>query len=238
MGVLKKLTDEYFEKTLRKEKGKFLEVFGCRVIVPPDYDEDKFIESVGDILNNTNAIFLQKSAYAYGKLKENGFIEAECKNDFSLMMDDFEHTNIKDVDKTLYDSYMKFMKHILKDVEICSINNGIDGAATCIPLADGDEVQDLIESGDETDIDYYDGVYITDPLIDEFFDEFQDKAKIIRSEILYDNLAVAMRAANLDGNYQIKTLLYAKEMREWWKNKINEVLEKGLSDYFGNKEEE
>ena len=60
MGVLKTLTDEYFEKTLRKEKGKFLDVWGCRVIVPEDYDEDKFIESVGDILNNTNAIFLQK----------------------------------------------------------------------------------------------------------------------------------------------------------------------------------
>lgn len=234
MGVLKKLTDEYFEKTLRKEKGKFLEVFGCRVIVPPDYDEDKFIESVEYILNNTNAIFLQKGIYAYDKLKENGFIEAECKNDFSLMMDDY--TNIKNVDKTLYDSYMKFMKHILKDVEICSINNGIDGAVTCISLADGDEVQDLIENDDRTDIDDYHGVYITDPIIDEFFDEFQDKAKIIRSEILYGGLAVTMRAANLDGNYQIKTLLYAKEMREWWKNKINEVLEKGLSDYFGNKE--
>lgn len=47
-----------------------------------------------------------------------------------------------------------------------------------------------------------------------------------------------MRAANLDGNYQIKTILYAKEMREWWKNKINEVLEKGLSNYFGNEEDE
>ena len=152
------------------------------------------------------------------------------------MMDDY--TNIKNVDKTLYDSYMKFMKHILKNVEICSINNGIDGTVTCISLADGDEVQDLIENDDRTDIDDYHGVYITDPIIDEFFDEFQDKAKIIRSEILYNGLAVAMRAANLDGNYQIKTLLYAKEMREWWKNKINEVLEKGLSNYFGNKEDE
>lgn len=133
---------------------------------------------------------------------------------------------------------MKFMKHILKDVEICSINNGIDGAVTCIPLAEGDEVQDLIENDDRTDADDYYGVYITDPLIDEFFDEFQDKAKIIRSEILYDDLKVAMRAANLDGNYQIKTILYAKEMREWWKNKINEVLEKGLSNYFGNEEDE
>lgn len=235
MGVIKKLTDEYFEKTLRKEQGKFLEVFGCRVIVPADYDEDKFIESVEYILNNTNAIFLQKGVYAYDKLKENGFIEAVCKNDFSLMMDDFEHTNINDVDKTLYDSYMKFMKHILKDVEICSINDGIC-AVNCIPLAEGDEVQDLIENDDRTDRDYSDA-NITDPLIDEFFDEFQDKAKIIRSEILYDKLKVAMRVANLNDNYQIKTILYAKEMREWWKNKINEVLETGLSNYFGNEED-
>lgn len=235
MGILKNITSEYFDEILRKEDGKFIDVYGCRVVVPVDYDEDEFIESVEYILNNTNAIFLQKGIYAYGKLKENGFIEAECKNDFSLMMDDY--TNIKNVDETLYDSYMKFMKHILKDVEICLINNGIDGMVTCIPLADGGEVQDLIENDDRTDNDDYDGVYITDPLIEEFFDEFQDKAKIIRSEILYDGLAVAMRAANLDGNYQIKTLLYAKEMREWWKNKINEVLEKGLSAYFDEKEE-
>lgn len=89
---------------MRKEKGKFLEVFGCRVIVPQYYDEDKFIECVGNILNDTNAIFLQKGIYAYGQLKENGFTEAECKNDYVLMMDDFEKTNLKDVDKTLYDS--------------------------------------------------------------------------------------------------------------------------------------
>lgn len=238
MGVLKKITDEYFEKTLRKEDGKFLDVFGCRVKVPADYDEDKFIEKIAEILHGTSAIFTSIGKTEYDMLRDKDFHEIRCNDEFVFMMNPFGSFSVPKVEEKVYESYMKFMRHILKDVEICFIDDS-DGGEYCILLVSGDETGTLNENDDREDEEYA-GTEILDPAMGPFFKEFGGKAHIIRSEIVEDSESgvVGMMTNNISGHIQIKTLIYAKEMREWWKEKVDEILDKGVAAFFEESEEE
>ena len=81
MGILKNITDEYFEKTLRNEDGKYLDVDGCKVIVPIDFDEKMFLEEVQKTLSHMNCTFY--SSETAKKYKES--VEIECGNEYSML---------------------------------------------------------------------------------------------------------------------------------------------------------
>jgi len=124
MGVLKNLTDEYFEKTLRNEDGKFLYVDGCRVVVPSNFEEKDFLELVQKIISiSCNFdIFIK---YEDKKDKYTKYTHIECKGGLNMFIYSFErcmkyYKNIfnEDINKTIYDSTVKYLEHIMKDVMV------------------------------------------------------------------------------------------------------------------------
>ncbi len=126
MGILKKLTDEYFNETLRNEDGKFLDVDGCRVVVPLSFEEKDFLESVQKII----------SCYCYFDIfikyedKKDKYTNIECKGGLNMFIYSFEncvkyYKNIfnEDINKTMYDSIVKYLEHIMKDVKVIKYRN-------------------------------------------------------------------------------------------------------------------
>ena len=129
MGVLKKLTDEYFGDTVRIEDGKKITVHGCDVIVPVIWDEKDFLKSVENVLSEDNiSEFI--SEYSYRQIDKSKDTIIECGNSYHLFIAKYDeiidegYLTIEEIpNETTYNSIIKFLTYIVKDVDIDTDRN-------------------------------------------------------------------------------------------------------------------
>lgn len=232
MGVLKRITDEYFGDIVRSEDGKKITVHGCDVIVPPNWDEEDFLKSVKVVLTEAGvAEFV--SEYWYRKLDTSLSTNIECGNSYHLCVTkydeivDEEYLTTEDIpNKITYDSIIKFLTYIVKDVDIDTKDN-----KDYICLTGEGDIDDVLYIDD---LDEYEIENAYDELIDYFLKTFGEKANII-----YDDLyTITYMGTTLNVIIEFETLLYAREMIEWWHETLSEIKEQGPKRYFGYDVEE
>ena len=227
MGILKDLTDEYFEKKVRKEDGKKITVHGCDVIVPPDWDEEDFLNSVETVLlEDTITEFV--SEYWYKRMDKSKNTNIECGNSYHLCISkydeiiDEEYLTTEEIpNETTYNSIIKFLTYIVKDVDIDTDHN-----EDYIRLTDEDEIDNALY-GD--DLDEFQMQNAFDNLIFDFLEDFGKKADISRDDLY----SIQYRGTTLNLPVEFKTLLYAREMIEWWNNTLSTIKKQGPKIFFG-----
>jgi len=237
MGILKNLTDEYFGENARTEDGKYITVHGCKVLVPVDYNEEKFLSYVDELLDTEYydsypAASIVSSSY----IREYGDkIKVDCDGTYLVLYNfsDIDSEYIPEgTDEKLYDSFIKFMKHIADGVSLM-----IYRSTGHICLADEHTVYNnfdmlFYEAGlDEEAYDCFQW------LIDMFIEEFGDKVDIDKDDLVfmsYNNYAsnILLPVESSDDIIKLKRLMYAKEMTEWWKREFKAIEDEGVSDYF------
>ena len=235
MGVLKNLTDEYFKNTARVEDGRYIDFYGIRILVPADYDTYDFLKKVESIYTESfkhGMVSLPDDDTDQTKFK----IKLKSKNKYMLIpvFEKFKEISQEneDVDQKLYDTYVLVMRHFLKDVELMKNTNW-----PCIVLQNIDFIYDELSDNGEID-NGYELEDIMQKTINEFFNEFKKKADIIKDEFhitithSYECITF-MDLTNESSYFEFKTLIYANEMVEWWKNKTDEIRKKGVLNYFG-----
>ena len=118
MGVLKKLTDEYFGDTVRIEDGKKITVHGCDVIVPVIWDEKDFLKSVENVLSEDNiSEFI--SEYWYRQIDKSNDTIIECGNSYHLFIAKYDeiidegYLTIEEIpNETTYNSIIKLRDYM------------------------------------------------------------------------------------------------------------------------------
>ena len=232
MGILKDLTDEYFGKKVRKEDGKKITVHGCDVIVPPDWDEENFLKSVETVLlEDTITEFVGEFLYKHIDKSKNTTIE--CGNSYHLciskydeIMDEEYLTTEEIPNETTYNSIIKFLTYIVKDVDIDNNRN-----ENYIRLTGEDEIDNALYMDD---LDEFQIQNAYDDLITYFLEVFGKKANISQNDLH----PIQYRGTTLNLPVEFETLLYAREMIEWWSNTLSEIEEQGPKRYFGYDDEE
>ena len=231
MGILKNLTKEYFGENVRKEDGKKITIHGCDVIIPPDWDEEDFLKSVETVLSEDNiSEFI--SEYWYKQMDKSKSTNIECGNSYHLCISKYdeiieEYLTIEEIpNETTYNSIIKFLTYIVKDVDIDTDRN-----EDYIRLTDEDEIDDALY-GD--DLDEFQMQNAFDNLIDDFLEDFGEKAEISRDDLY----SIQYRGYTLNLPVKFKTLLYAREMIEWWNNTLSAIEKQGPKRFFGYDDEE
>ena len=231
MGILKNLTKEYFGENVRKEDGKKITVHGCDVIVPPDWDEEDFLKSVETVLSEDNiSEFI--SEYWYKQMDKSKSTNIECGNSYHLCISKYdeiieEYLTTEEIpNETTYNSIIKFLTYIVKDVDI-DTKRDVD----YIRLSDEGEI-DYALYGD--DLDEFQMQNAFDNLIDDFLEDFGEKAEISRDDLY----SIQYRGYTLNLPVKFKTLLYAREMIEWWNNTLSAIEKQGPKRFFGYDDEE
>ena len=231
MGILKNLTKEYFGENVRKEDGKKITVHGCDVIIPPDWDEEDFLKSVETVLSEDNiSEFI--SEYWYKQMDKSKSTNIECGNSYHLCISKYdeiieEYLTTEEIpNETTYNSIIKFLTYIVKDVDI-DTKRDVD----YIRLSDEGEI-DYALYGD--DLDEFQMQNAFDNLIDDFLEDFGEKAEISRDDLY----SIQYRGYTLNLPVKFKTLLYAREMIEWWNNTLSAIEKQGPKRFFGYDDEE
>ena len=231
MGILKNLTKEYFGENVRKEDGKKITVHGCDVIIPPDWDEEDFLKSVETVLSEDNiSEFI--SEYWYKQMDKSKSTNIECGNSYHLCISKYdeiieEYLTTEEIpNETTYNSIIKFLTYIVKDVDI-DTKRDVD----YIRLTDEDEIDDALY-GD--DLDEFQMQNAFDNLIDDFLEDFGEKAEISRDDLH----SIQYRGYTLNLPVKFKTLLYARKMIEWWNNTLSAIEKQGPKRFFGYDDEE
>ncbi len=244
MGILKKITDEYFEKVLRNEDGKYLNVMGCNVIVPMYYDEEDFLDVVEEFTNTLSSYTTQNISFRTDDDINEDAIQIECGNGYMEIETDYNHflkfyknEFKKDMNENLFNSIIKFLRHISKDVDIVFV----DGKSNIMLVNEDDFYNKFLEFFSDNEYEEKKEDCLN-TLVNMFFKEFESKAHIIRNEFEFsygDNYGeqITMRLFNYSDIFQFKTLLYAKEMKQWWDDTLNEIEMDGIETFFDLKEE-
>ena len=226
MGILKNLTKEYFGENVRKEDGKKITVHGCDVIIPPDWDEEDFLKSVETVLSEDNiSEFI--SEYWYKQMDKSKSTNIECGNSYHLCISKYdeiieEYLTTEEIpNETTYNSIIKFLTYIVKDVDI-DTKRDVD----YIRLSDEGEI-DYALYGD--DLDEFQMQNAFDNLIDDFLEDFGEKSEISRDDLY----SIQYRGYTLNLPVKFKTLLYAREMIEWWNNTLSAIEKQGPKRFFG-----
>lgn len=231
MGVLKKLTDEYFGKDTRTEDGKFLEIRGFKVLVPVDFTEEVFFKALKNFFKESDAIFLRKED------TDVRYTNIPCGNgDFYLELKPFEEIS----EYLSYTFSNKQVESILKFIEF--LFDGVD--------IDSERMKDyivLLDTSDffyetyEAGMDEQESQDCWDDILEMFFEDFKD-ADIDKDDlhyIQYRNTNLNIRICEGEENeIIIKTMLYAKDMVKWWKEQMDEIKKQGARQYFGHDSEE
>lgn len=226
MGILKNLTKEYFGENVRKEDGKKITIHGCDVIIPPDWDEEDFLNSVETVLLEDN-ISEFVSEYWYKQMDKSKSTNIECGNSYHLCISKYdeiieEYLTIEEIpNETTYNSIIKFLTYLVKDIDIDTKNN-----KDYIRLTDEDEIDDALY-GD--DLDEFQMQNAFDNLIYDFLEDFGKKADISRDDLY----SIQYRGTTLNLPVKFKTLLYAREMIEWWNNTLSAIKKQGPKRFFG-----
>ena len=231
MSILKNLTKEYFGENVRKEDGKKITVHGCDVIIPPDWDEEDFLKSVETVLSEDNiSEFI--SEYWYKQMDKSKSTNIECGNSYHLCISKYdeiieEYLTTEEIpNETTYNSIIKFLTYIVKDVDIYT-KRDVD----YIRLSDEGKI-DYALYGD--DLDEFQMQNAFDNLIDDFLEDFGEKAEISRDDLY----SIQYRGYTLNLPVKFKTLLYAREMIEWWNNTLSAIEKQGPKRFFGYDDEE
>lgn len=207
MGILKKLTEEYFKETLRNEDGKFLDVDDCRVVIPSNFEERDFLKCVQRIVDMSPCRFYNE------KLPDNEHvIPIEYKNNWYMSMYTFEEMllaakrynyDIDGINDTLYKSVIEYLKHISKDVELEKTNE------MCIKLFDKKskklaEDSDFIKKFKKTFVNTFSSCCgITDTNV-----------------IIRKNGNVLLSISDYMFNISVDRIRYTDEMKQWIKANI------------------
>ena len=232
MGVLKKLTDEYFGDTVRIEDGKKITVHGCDVIVPVIWDEKDFLKSVENVLSEDNiSEFI--SEYVYRRIDKSKDTIIESGNSYYLFIAKYDeiidegYLTIEEIpNETTYNSIIKFLTYIVKDVDIDNNRN-----ENYIRLTGEDEIDNALYMDD---LDEFQIQNAYDDLITYFLEVFGKKANISQNDLH----SIQYSGTTLNLPVEFETLLYAREMIEWWSNTLSEIEEQGPKRYFGYDDEE
>jgi len=239
MGILKNLTDEYFGENARTEDGKYITVHGCKVLVPVDYNEEKFLSYVDELLDTEYydsypAALIVSSSY----IREyDDKIKVDCDGTYLVLYNfsDIDSEYIPEgTDKKLYDSFIKFMKHIADGVSLM-----IHRSTGHICLVDESTMYNdfdmlFYEAGVDGDESYW----CFKNLVGMFIEEFGDKVDIDEDDLVfmsYNNYAsnILLPVESSDDIIKLKRFMYAKEMTEWWKKELKSINDQGVLDYFG-----
>ena len=222
MGILKDLTKEYFGKKVRKEDGKKITIHGCDVIVPPDWDEGTFIDSVFTVLENRKVSeFTDKYRFRSKNMPDYTLIECKKPSLFCILKYDKikEYLTTKKIpNETTYNSIIKFLTYFLKDVCIIDWITNYK-YKNYIGLTDLEKIDALLNADDKNEFDVND-------LIRFFLEDFGQKAHI-------DEDSFPSHPYSLNLPITRYTLLYAREMIEWWENTFSGIEKQGSARFFG-----
>ena len=229
MGILKTITEEYFGETFREEYKQKITVRGCEVIVPPGWDEKRFLNSV-ELVLETDDIAEFVSEYWYKQTDNSKFINIECGNSYHLSISKYEdiisedYLTTEDIpDETTFNSIIKLLTHLLKDVPIDS-----ERSKDYIRLVDEGGIDYALYSG-EDELDEFELQSAYNDLIQYFIEEFGEKADISKDDLH----SIKYYETTLNIPIEFKTILYAKDMVEWWDNTLSEIKKQGPKTYFG-----
>lgn len=240
MGVLKTLTDEYFEKSIRTEEGKYLEIKGCKLIVPTDFDEKKYLSLIHEIVDN-------EDDYGYNNCSEflrqrdirNSDYKIHCDGDmyFTLDVKKIKENLSYSIDDSHFEYCLKFIEYLLNGVSL-DIYNG----KTYVVLADE---YDLFNKFDceihDENLDEWSSQECWNYLTEWFIEEFGKKADIVEKDlhyIHYYNDSLNIMISNEYNSIEWGVFLHAKEMQEWWKDKLNKIKKIGAREFFGYEPED
>jgi len=223
MGILKNITDEYFEKTLRNEDGKYLYVDGCKVIVPINFDEKMFLDKVQKTLSHMNCTFY--SSETAKKYKES--VEIECGNEYSMLCYTYStlSQNISKyglrlvIDETLYNSVIKYLRHIMKDLDI--VENNIRGFTdyyiVIIDEKSFPDIDKVIKFGEDSELS---------KLCEKFKKEFKE---IVGSGDMYittrHNKSILLKMEDFMFSVDLNRMRHVKELREWWIKECTKIID-------------
>lgn len=242
MGILKKLTDEYFEKELRTEDGKFMEVMGCKVLVPVDFTEDDFFI----LLNEAIADYDGETIFSYYRdindYDDDEYEKVKCGYNNYIVYPKLKNADINfNVTESQYDSVKKFLKYIF---EVAQIETH-DYKEKLILVDEGTQYYKFHYKFYEAGIDDNNG-YIEDDcwdlLVEDFLTDFEKKADIGRGDIeyfSYNNMGsnVCINIQSPSKSLFFSALKYSREMTEWWKKVLDKIDEMGVKEYFGLEDE-
>lgn len=229
MGILKTITEEYFGETVRKEDGKKITVHGCEVIVPQDWDEKRFLYSVELVLDSDD-ITEFVSRYWYEQTDNSKFVNIECGNSYHLCISKYDdiisedYLTIEDIpNETTFNSIIKLLTHLLENVPIDN-----ERSKDYIRLVDDGEIDNALYSG-EDELDEFELRTAYDELIEYFIEEFGEKADISEDDLH----SIQYYRSTLNLPIKFETILYAKDMIEWWDNTLSEIEKQGPKTFFG-----
>ena len=229
MGILKTITEEYFGETVREEDGKKITVRGCEVIVPQDWDEKRFLDSV-ELVLETDDIAEFVSEYWYKQTDNSKFINIECGNSYHLCISKYEdiisedYLTTEDIpNETTFNSIIKLLTHLLEDVPIDD-----DRSKDYIRLVGEGEIDDALYSG-EDELNEFELQSAYDDLMQYFIEEFGGKADISEDDLH----SIKYYNYTLNLPIEFKTILYAKDMVKWWDNVLSEIGKQGPKTFFG-----
>ena len=224
MGILKNITDEYFEKTLRNEDGKYLDVDGCKVIVPIDFDEKMFLEEVQKTLSHMNCTF-----YLSNNEKKNKeeYVSIECGNEYSMLCYTYStlSQNISKyglrlvIDETLYNSVIKYLRHIMKDLDIVEnkIRGFTDYFIVMIDEKSFPDIDKVIKFGENSELS---------KLCEKFTKEF--KKTVGSGSDLYitgrHGKSILLKVKDFMFSVDLNRIRRAKELREWWIKECTKII--------------
>ena len=211
MGILKKLTEEYFKETLRNEDGKFLDVDGYRAVVPPDFEERDFLKCVQRVVDMSPCRFYNE------KLPHTeSVIPIEYKNNWYMSMYTFKEMllaakrynyDIDGINDTLYKSVIEYLKHISKDVELERTDE------MCIKLFDK-KSQKLAEDSDF-------GATFRKKFKKTFVNTFSNCCGITDTNVIIrKNGNVLLSISDYMFNISVDRIRYTDEMKQWIKANI------------------
>lgn len=218
MGILKELTDEYFEKSIRRENGKYIEIDGCKVIVPSDYDEDKFLHKLGEIISRMIVIFVKDTEI--DKFGEYNHIK--CGNDYTMAIETYEYfVNItkipEDFDETMYKSLIKLLKHYMNDINIFKKNDN-----DYIELVND---EDYVKMRNSSGLDENEFKEHITTIISKFIGDFKETVGLEAKDILNmrkdSNVCIEIR--NWGFGMDMTKIRYGGRMIEWWNKEIKKI---------------
>ena len=223
MGILKNITDEYFKKTLRNEDGKYLYVDGCKVIVPINFDEKMFLDKVQKTLSHMNCTFYSSETAK----KYKGSVEIECGNEYSMLCYTYStlSQNISKyelrlvIDETLYNSVIKYLRHIMKDLDI--VENKISGYTDYyIVIIDEKffpDIDKVIKFGEDSELS---------KLCEKFKKEFKE---IVGSGDMYittrHGKSILLKVKDFMFSVDLNRMRHVKELREWWIKECTKIID-------------
>lgn len=219
MGVLKKITNEYFGESLRKEDGKYGTLAGHRVIMPEDYDDMMF-------LNEFRLPYIYRRCVkgddSYGA--KHIRIEGGEKSKYDLYMYDFnEFSYTKQtgvINEKMYTSFVDLLKDEMRDIEFDKMGN--------IVVKRGDILEKI---ADET------GVNIGNLRLAVIY-EYEEKFDFLltsRTDIHVFCFEPSDSCILIDrtgySGLKIEYTVFLSSIRNWFSDEIEKIREIGAENY-------